>query len=257
MKQHIHPSFPAVITAFLIAGCTSGYKAPGGATPLAPVPRQKVAILQSFPDSSTYKVIGNVAAGGAALATKESVYAKLQKCAADLGADAVIVSSASREHYADTDFGPLYGWKMTGMAIKYVGAQPPAGSMPPRNTKTARPPSQDRLLGHWVSTVATARGGQTGEFTFSPNGGFVFAINGRNIGIPSDMSYSINAGSYPWEVDCLNNNKKTGQINTIRMLVEMIDDNTIRAAFNFPQPTILPRNFTASNLTVFVMQRSK
>jgi hypothetical protein len=136
--------------AILLCGCTRGYKTVIGGESYAPVPIEKVAVLLQFPaDETTYKVIGIVSSHGAALASDDAVYRKLQKSSADLGADAVVVGEAARNYrgtignassngtvygqansngsYSGTYSGntsyssvPLYGLDVGGVAIKYV-----------------------------------------------------------------------------------------------------------------------------------------
>lgn len=148
-KINVLVTFVAVMN---LAACTYGDKVVVGTDHYAPVPQQKVAILLAFPDDpSTYKTIGIVSAHGAALASDQAVYGKLQKSAADLGADAVIVGEAARNYrgslpgqasssgtvnyynnggnnYSGNYSGntyytpptPLYGLDVNGVAIKYV-----------------------------------------------------------------------------------------------------------------------------------------
>jgi hypothetical protein len=80
-------------SALLLVGCTYGGSVKTGDITYAPVPQEHVAILFVPPDRP-YKEIGMVSARGAHLAADARVYAKLQKAAADIGADAVIVTSA-------------------------------------------------------------------------------------------------------------------------------------------------------------------
>ena len=112
--------FFSIIVVAILSGCVYGSGVPIGSDHYTPTSSQKVIILTESPDPSTYKVVGTVRASGAPAASKESVYSKLQKYAADLGSDAVIVTEASRGHRANTDFGPMYGWDVAGMAIKYI-----------------------------------------------------------------------------------------------------------------------------------------
>jgi hypothetical protein len=103
-----------------LTGCISGSGVATGPDRYDATAADKVVILTESPDPSTYKVIGNVGATGAPAASREAVYHKLQKYAANLGADAVIVTSSSRALRGYTDFGPMYGWNIGGMAIKYI-----------------------------------------------------------------------------------------------------------------------------------------
>jgi hypothetical protein len=74
------------------AGCTWGYKQATIPARYSPVPSEQVEIL-SFPPSRPFKQIGIVSAVGY-LSTSET-YRKLRKAAADLGADAVIVTHST------------------------------------------------------------------------------------------------------------------------------------------------------------------
>jgi hypothetical protein len=133
------------------SGCTNGYKTVIGGQSYAPVPMQHTAILLSFPEEGTYKVIGTVSSRGAPLAGDDAVYRKLQKASADLGADAVVVGSAAMayrcslpghaytsgdvnvysnggRYYSGSYSGtttytppmPMYGLDVTGVAIRYT-----------------------------------------------------------------------------------------------------------------------------------------
>jgi hypothetical protein len=62
-----------------------------GDTTYAPVDAHKVDLLFA-PPNQPYKVIGVVSADGGTWTTPGQMYKKLIKCAADLGADAVIVT---------------------------------------------------------------------------------------------------------------------------------------------------------------------
>lgn len=128
---------------FLLGGCTRGYKTVIGGDTYAAVPMDKTATLLAFPEEGSYKVIGIVTAKGAPLASDTSVYRKLQKGAADLGADAVVVGEAARvyrgtipgeaythgnvnlnsgNYSATTSYSPptpMYGLDVRGIAIKY------------------------------------------------------------------------------------------------------------------------------------------
>jgi hypothetical protein len=73
-------------------GCTWGYKQATTSSRYPPVPSDQVEIL-SFPPSRPFKQIGIVSAVGY-LSTSET-YRKLRKAAADLGADAVIVTHST------------------------------------------------------------------------------------------------------------------------------------------------------------------
>jgi len=73
-------------------GCTTyGYKTPLGETTYAPVDYHKVKLLFGAP-AEKYEVIGVVSVQGGTWASAGDMYQKLIKSAAQLGADAVIVT---------------------------------------------------------------------------------------------------------------------------------------------------------------------
>ena len=83
----------------LIASCTYGSKVALGDKTYAPVPENHVAILTNAPHRPS-REIGIVSASGAQLASSEAVYNKLRASAAELGADAVIVTESGIHAYA-------------------------------------------------------------------------------------------------------------------------------------------------------------
>src|ERR1700756_2964284 len=119
MRQTIKSIIIGLATACL-AGCISSNESPTGLDRYEPTSKKSIHLLDNSPDSSTYEVIGTVSATGAPLASKEAVFEKLKKPAAALGADAVIITYAGKYFRGNTDFGPLYGWEVSGNAIKYV-----------------------------------------------------------------------------------------------------------------------------------------
>jgi hypothetical protein len=75
-----------------LPGCTTyGYKTPLGETTYAPVDYHKVKLLFA-PPVQKYEVIGVVSVQGGTWASAGDMYQKLIKSAAQLGADAVIVT---------------------------------------------------------------------------------------------------------------------------------------------------------------------
>ncbi len=104
----------------VLAGCVTGSVVAIGTEHFSPTASANVTILEASPDPSTYKVIGTVSASGAPAAAKGSVVGKVQEYAAGLGADAVIISAASRVFRVNSDFGPMYGWDVSGVAIKFI-----------------------------------------------------------------------------------------------------------------------------------------
>lgn len=87
------------LSCISLFGCTYGTKIRLSGAHYPPVPLEQVQILLAPPNRPS-TTIGIVRARGAQLASAESVYRKLQKAAADLGADAVLVNSESVEPYA-------------------------------------------------------------------------------------------------------------------------------------------------------------
>ena len=90
------------IVAFAILGfsaCSSitewGYKMPTGPDRYAAVPSERVDVLFNSP-SRPFKQIGIVSAMGGAYSSDVAMDRKLQKAAADLGADAVIIVGQSQ-----------------------------------------------------------------------------------------------------------------------------------------------------------------
>ena len=100
----------AVACVALLVGCSVGYKMPTGSDRYAAVPAGQVEILFA-PPNRPYKQIGLVSAETYYPTT--AMYAKLQKAAADLGADAVIVTSSTAANYFTYPTGQV-------IAIKYV-----------------------------------------------------------------------------------------------------------------------------------------
>jgi hypothetical protein len=89
------PARAGVLFALIVAlnGCTTyGYKTPLGETTYAPVDFHKVKLLFGAPEAK-YEVIGVVSVQGGTWASAGDMYQKLIKSAAQLGADAVIVTS--------------------------------------------------------------------------------------------------------------------------------------------------------------------
>jgi hypothetical protein len=86
------PAIISLAVVWLLTGCTTyGYKTPLGETTYAPVDYHKVKLLFGAPDQK-YEVIGVVSVQGGTWASEGDMYQKLIKSAAQLGADAVIVT---------------------------------------------------------------------------------------------------------------------------------------------------------------------
>lgn len=142
-----------------LCGCSTwGYQSRIGDEIYPPVPYQHVQVLYNFPNHP-FKQIGFCSVLGGSIATDVDMYRKLQKVAAKLGADAVVVtgesvsqatlpgyaytsgqaygrSTAAYNPYMNTAYGTAYGTssstttfmsptvvslpKNRGIAIKYV-----------------------------------------------------------------------------------------------------------------------------------------
>jgi hypothetical protein len=89
----------ACAMAMSLTACSSitewGYKMPTGAERFAAVPAEQVEILFAAP-TRPFKQIGIVSGLGGAFSSDVAMYKKLRKAAADLGADAVIVTGQSQ-----------------------------------------------------------------------------------------------------------------------------------------------------------------
>jgi hypothetical protein len=85
--------------AMSLSACSSitewGYKVPTGQERFAAVPSEQVEILFAAP-ARPFKQIGIVSALGGAFSSDVAMYKKLRKAAADLGADAVVVTGQSQ-----------------------------------------------------------------------------------------------------------------------------------------------------------------
>jgi hypothetical protein len=83
--------------SLFLTGCATewGYKLPTGSETFTAVPAEQVEILFG-PPSRTFKQVGIVSVLGSAFSSDVAMYKKLRKAAADLGADAVIVSGQSQ-----------------------------------------------------------------------------------------------------------------------------------------------------------------
>ena len=89
----------ACALAVSLTACSSitewGYKMPTGPDKFAAVPAERVEILFGLP-ARPFTQIGIVSALGGAFSSDVAMYSKLRKAAADLGADAVIVTGQSQ-----------------------------------------------------------------------------------------------------------------------------------------------------------------
>ena len=143
-----------LVAVLLSAGCTTwGYKTPMGPKKYPPTPYQQVRILWNEPKESFEEIGICSVLGGAAFITPDSdMLRKLQKSAADLGADAVIVmrESSTRNTVVSGGGGgsgyvtPTYGqwssgWGVSGSSLEYprnlgraIKFTNPALQLPPR-----------------------------------------------------------------------------------------------------------------------------
>jgi len=96
--------------ALLVQSCTWGYKQATTSQTYSAVPVDHVEIL-SFPPSRPFKQIGIVSAVG--YLSSSETYRKLRKAAADLGADAVIITHSTPVNIATYP-------SVEGAAIKYL-----------------------------------------------------------------------------------------------------------------------------------------
>jgi hypothetical protein len=89
-------SILAATVACCLSSCSEGgYKTTTGSYHYSAVPAQNVDILFTSPNRP-YKQIGIVSALGMNWSSDVAMDKKLQKCAADLGADAVILTGATQ-----------------------------------------------------------------------------------------------------------------------------------------------------------------
>jgi hypothetical protein len=85
-----HPGIASF--AILLSGCSTwGYKSRIGDKVYPPVPYQHVQILYGWPNRP-FEQIGICSVSGGAFATDVDMWRKLQKSAAQLGADAVVIA---------------------------------------------------------------------------------------------------------------------------------------------------------------------
>jgi hypothetical protein len=87
----------ACTIALSLTACSTewGYKTPTGPERFAAVPAERVEILFA-PPNRPFKQIGIVSALGGAFSSDVAMYSKLRKAAADIGADAVVVTGQSQ-----------------------------------------------------------------------------------------------------------------------------------------------------------------
>lgn len=108
-----------------MVGCTTyGYKTPTGTARYAPTNYQQVQVLFDAPPADQYEQIGFCSVlGGAQFITPDTdMLRKLQKSAADLGADAVILrkeTSSLGAYGSAGGFGAFDYAQNSGIAIKW------------------------------------------------------------------------------------------------------------------------------------------
>ena len=108
--KNLTPIIALVATGLLTQSCTMGYKQSTTNQTYSAVQSERVEIL-SFPPTRPFKQIGIVSALG--YVSSSETYRKLRKAAADLGADAVIVTHS-------TSVNMLTYPSAEGAAIKYL-----------------------------------------------------------------------------------------------------------------------------------------
>jgi len=112
-------------------------------------------------------------------------------------------------------------------------------------------PPTERLIGHWLGSDHK---GQTGDLVFYPDGDLVFVLGGKMLGSEWKLTYTVNTNTYPWDVVCSANNVNTGQTNIVHLLIEMINDNTIRCAIG-DNPRVVPTDFKSNSCLVLIRQK--
>jgi hypothetical protein len=121
-----------VLLSVLLVGCTTwGYKTQTGGGAFPPTDYRMVQVLFDAPDPEKYQQIGFVSVlGGASFITPDTdMLRKLQKSAADLGADAVILRREDRTTgYGNAWSGYQYN-QNSGIAIRW---NDPARNIPPK-----------------------------------------------------------------------------------------------------------------------------
>ena len=98
MRKYFFFNLCCVLVLTALTGCSTwGYKSRIGDKVYPPVPYQHVQVLSYFP-SQPYEQIGICSVSGGAFASGVDMYRKLQKSAALLGADAVVVTGEGVSH---------------------------------------------------------------------------------------------------------------------------------------------------------------
>jgi hypothetical protein len=117
----------------LLAACTTwGYKTRTGASDFPPTDHRMIQVLFEPPDPATYTQVGFASVlGGASFITPDTdMLRKLQKSAADLGADAVILRREDRTAGYGQAFAAYQYNQNSGIAIRW---KDPARNLPPLN----------------------------------------------------------------------------------------------------------------------------
>lgn len=91
MKTNVFKIITGALIMIAIAGCTTGSATRTSSTTYQPTDSSSVEILFEKPDRP-YTVIGHVRSDGSDIASDDAVYRAMQKEAAELGANAIIVN---------------------------------------------------------------------------------------------------------------------------------------------------------------------
>jgi hypothetical protein len=120
-----------ILLCALMVGCTTyGYKTRTGAGDYPPTDYRMVQVLFDAPDPATYKQVGFASVlGGASFITPDTdMLRKLQKSAAAIGADAVILRREDRTDGYGQTFASFQYNQNSGIAIRWLD---PARNLPP------------------------------------------------------------------------------------------------------------------------------
>lgn len=122
-----------LLLVVLLAGCTTwGYKTRTGVSEYPPTDYRMVQVLFDAPDPATYIQVGfaSVLGGASFLTSDTDMLRKLQKSAADLGADAVVMRREDRTSGTGQAFASYQYNQNSGIAIRW---KDPARNLPPLN----------------------------------------------------------------------------------------------------------------------------
>lgn len=134
MSYHV---FLCVVLAVILSACTTGGGTRTSRRLYQPTQAANVEILFREPVQS-YTVIGPVSSFGAPLAAENAVYRAVQKEAAELGADAVLIEGAGITRNYD---GFRRGKALQGLAIKWGDERQGTGprALSPTSTVSTTP----------------------------------------------------------------------------------------------------------------------